>query len=207
MRTTRIDPQSLGILLIDAQPFFLDEAFPGDEDDAEPLLVRLEHLLMLTQWARLPLISTAEQPISEKGVLPHRLKAVFPEDGMEFEKNCFDCTRESAIATAIRSAGVRQFAVAGSETDVCVLQSVLGLLDLEYEVFLLEDCIFTTEPNPAPALNRMYQAGATPTTLKTLAYELVGDVDDIPWPTKTSREAANPTPRAFQAPETWPPST
>ena len=33
---------------------------------------------------------------------------------------------------------------AGAEIDVYVMQSVLGLLDMGYEVFLLEDCIFTS---------------------------------------------------------------
>ena len=65
-----------------------------------------------------------------------------------------------------------QIAVAGGETDVCVLQSVLGLLALGKQVFLLEDALFSSERHVGPALRRMAAAGAIPSTVKTLNYEL-----------------------------------
>lgn len=68
--------------------------------------------------------------------------------------------------------GKSQFAVAGGETDVCVQQSVLGLIGEGYQVFLLEDCLFSNEPHVGSAIRRMEQAGVIPTTVKTLAYEL-----------------------------------
>ncbi len=76
------------------------------------------------------------------------------------------------IRDAIAALGVTQFAVAGGETDVCVLQSVLGVLGMGYDVFLLEDTLFSEEPNTGPALRRMELAGAVPSTVKTLHYEL-----------------------------------
>jgi len=62
--------------------------------------------------------------------------------------------------------------VAGAETDVCVLQSVLGLLDMGFEVFLFEDCLFTHEVNVRPALRRVEAAGAIPSTFKTLFFAM-----------------------------------
>lgn len=44
-------------------------------------------------------------------------------------------------------------------------------------VFLLEDCVFTSEPHPRPALDRMYTAGVIPSTLKIFFYELQRTVD------------------------------
>jgi hypothetical protein len=75
---------------------------------------------------------------------------------------------------------VRQLIVAGSETDVCVLQSVIGLIDMGFQVFLLEDGLFTSEPNPHAALTRMYQLGVVPITYKSLYYELIRTVDVEP---------------------------
>jgi hypothetical protein len=49
---------------------------------------------------------------------------------------------------------------------------VLGLIGLNYQVFLLEDCLFSEEPHVGPAIRRMEAAGAIPTTVKTFAYEL-----------------------------------
>ena len=208
MEIAGIESSNIGVLLIDAQPAFWDYAFPDNDDKKEPVMVRLEHLLMLADWMELPLIATFEDPVSENGELPDRLEAVFPAEGQRFTKKTFNCTLEWTISQAIKRLSVQQFAVAGAETDVCIMQSVLGLLRMGYQVFLLEDCLFTTEPHPGPALRRMYQAGAIPSTLKSLAYELVISTDRIPWYPEgwieRDRTYAKPFPKEFLVPEKWP---
>lgn len=203
----RVDASRIGVLVIDVQPFFLDEAFGADTERRESLLVRLEHLLMLAGWMDLPTVATFEIPTETNGELPERLETVFPAGGVGLTKRHFGCMSEPSIAAAIEQLGVAQLAVAGAETDVCVLQSTLGLLDAGYEVLLLEDCLFTTEPHPGPALRRMYAAGAVPTTMKTLAYELVQCADRIPWyPEQWAADdrPATPFPAGFIPPEEWP---
>ena len=49
MEISGVESSELGVLLIDAQPAFWDWAFPDDEARKEPVIVRLEHLLMLLQ--------------------------------------------------------------------------------------------------------------------------------------------------------------
>jgi len=208
MEAKGIDTSQIGVLLIDVQPVFWDYAFPDNGERKESIMVRLEHLLMLTDWLELPLIATFEKPVSENGELPERLEAVFPNNGQRITKNYFGCVSEGAIRRAIEQLPVRQFVVAGAETDVCVMQSVLGLLDRGYQVFLLEDCLFTSELQPGPALRRMYQAGALPSTLKMMAYEMVKCVDNVPWYPETwlNRDLpdSKPFPENFIPPEEWP---
>lgn len=209
MEITGIESSQIGVLLIDVQPIFWNCAFPGGDSQGEPLMVRLEHLLMLAGGLDLPLIATFEHPVAENGELPDRLEAVFPRGGQRFTKKTCDSTLEWTIAQAIKGQAVTQWAVAGAETDVCVMQSVLGLLRTGYQVFLLEDCLFTTEPRSAPALRRMYSAGAIPTTLKSMAYELVRSVERTPWYPggwiERDRSYAKPFPEGFTHPEEWPP--
>lgn len=199
----------VGVLLIDVQPVFLEYAFPDQSEGYESLLVRFEHLLMLADWMDLPLITTFEIPVSENGELPERLNAVYPAKGQRFTKNYFDCTSEEDIREAIEGLPIRQLAVAGAETDVCVMQSVLGLLQMGYQIFILEDCLFTSESEPGPALRRMVQAGAIPCTLKMLAYELVKCVDNVPWYPEAWLQRDDPDtkpfPKKFIPPEEWPP--
>jgi nicotinamidase-related amidase len=207
MGIARIDKSNVGVLLIDVQPAFVDLAFPAGGPGGEALMLRLEHLLMLAEMMDLPTVTTFETPTSENGELAERLESVFPAHGKRFVKSFFGCASEPDIASALKAAEVRQWAVAGAETDVCVLQSTLGLLETGYEVFLLEDCLFTTEPHPGPALRRMYQAGAVPTTLKTMAYELVLCADQIPWYPEfwaPNYQPQKPVPSGFVAPENWP---
>jgi nicotinamidase-related amidase len=159
------------VLLIDVQPHFLDAAAA----DPAWLLPRLEGLLAMAGCLRLPLVATFERP-AKNGWLPEALEAVWPQEGQRFEKRTFDCCSEPVIAAALAGLGRRQLLVAGSETDVCVLQSVLSLLARGYEVFLLEDCLFSSEPHTAPALARMRAAGGVSCTLKTAFYELMRTV-------------------------------
>lgn len=169
MHPTRVDPESIGVLLIDVQPFFLEGWMAGA---FEPFMVRVEHLLGLANAYQLPVIATFEQPVESKGWAPDGLEPWFPERTQRLTKQTFDCTSEPAIRDAIANLGVTQFAVAGGETDVCVLQSVLGVRAMGFDVFLLEDVLFSEEPNTGPALRRMEQAGAVPATVKALHYEL-----------------------------------
>ncbi|HEY7033220.1 MAG TPA: isochorismatase family protein [Thermomicrobiales bacterium] len=162
-------PDDLAILVIDVQPSFLDGWMAGA---SEPLLARLEYLLGLATAYDLPCVATFEQPVAKKGWLPDRLEPFFPGHGQRFTKNTFNCCGEDEIAAGLARLGRSQFTVAGGETDVCVLQSVLGLIEAGYRVFLLEDCLFSSEPQVGPAIRRMEQAGAVPSTVKTLSYEL-----------------------------------
>jgi nicotinamidase-related amidase len=175
-RGLAIEPTNLGVVLIDAQPMF----WGGMAGESEPVTARIEHLLLLAGSLRLPLIATFEHPVESKGWLPERLEHVFPEHGQRLVKHTFNCCAEASIQQALGALAVRQIVVAGSETDVCVLQSVLGLLNMGFQVFLMEDGLFSSEPHTTPALKRMYRAGAIPLTYKSLYYELKQTVDAEP---------------------------
>ena len=209
MTSMVIEAAQLGVLLIDAQPLFWDYAFPEEDTQKEAIMVRMEHLLMLAGWMEIPVMATFEDPVADNGELPERLEKVFPERGRRFTKKTFNLTLEGTIEQAIKRLPITQFAVAGAETDVCILQSVLGLLGMGYQVFILEDCLFTSEPHPGPAIRRMYQAGAIPCTVKTLAYELAISTDRTPWYPEgwidRDRSYAKPFPEKFVVPEEWPP--
>ncbi|MBQ17484.1 MAG: hypothetical protein CMJ65_10200 [Planctomycetaceae bacterium] len=171
--------------------------------EPESVLDRLEQLLISCEWFQLPVLATFEEPVEAKGRLPERLDRVFPAEGLTFSKQAFAITGEPQITTAIKQLGRRQLAVAGAETDVCILQSVLGLISLDYQVFLLQDCLFSSEPQVSPALSRMYAAGAIPCTYKMLFYELLETNDPAPWLEQQQRAVE----RGFQPPESMPPST
>ena len=160
------------MLVIDVQPRFVDSM----AGDPEPVLVRIEQLIRLAETLDLPIIATLEEPVTAKGELPARLRRVFPGQGRILRKWTYDCCAEPEIEAAIRGSGRAQMAVAGAEWDVCVLQTVLSLLDMGLEVFLLEDCLFSSTADIEAARERMRRAGAVPLTYKTLFYELLGRV-------------------------------
>ncbi len=191
--------EDTAVLLIDAQTSFVE----GMHGEPEPQLLRLERLLKFAQLLELPVLATLEQPVAQKGGLPGRLQAALPESALSLEKAAFNCMAQDAIRAAIEGLGRRHIAVAGSETDVCVLFSVLALREAGYGVFLLQDCLFSSEPRPDEALERMRATGAIPTTLKTFCYELTGTVQ-VAWPERWRQRLAE-RPDLFPPPEDLPP--
>jgi nicotinamidase-related amidase len=169
MNDLMVNPDDLAIVVIDVQPGFLDGWMAGP---SEPVLARIELLFGLATVYDLPLLATFEQPVEKKGWLPPRLEPYFPAHGQRHTKETFNCCGEPSILAAIEALDRSHIAVAGGETDVCVLQSVLGLITAGKQVFLLEDALFSSEPNAGPAIRRMERAGAIPSTVKTLYYEL-----------------------------------
>ena len=87
-------------------------------------------------------------------------------------KTHFNACREDGFDAIVQKAGRRQIVVAGMEAHVCVLQTVFGLLDWDYEVFVVADALGSRNPaDKDEALRRMAAAGAVVTTAEMVAFE------------------------------------
>jgi isochorismate hydrolase len=88
----------------------------------------------------------------------------------------FNCFLDDAFSAAVRATGRKKLAIAGVSTEGCVLQTVLGALREDYEVFLVVDASASlTKETHDTAVQRMVQAGATPVTWFSLAGEFQVD--------------------------------
>jgi nicotinamidase-related amidase len=169
----RIIPGRCCGLIIDVQKFFLSQL---DQSLRAGIVTDIKNLVRLLGHFQIPVVVTLERPIERKGVLPPEIEAELGSLAGTFEKDFFDLTKEKTIKRQLARLKRRQMIVAGCETDVCVLQSCLGLLDLGYEVFVMEELLFSSSRNVASAIARMKDTGAVFLTYKTLYYELVGSV-------------------------------
>ncbi len=163
--------------IIDVQDFFLAQV---DKGLRAKLKTRIKQFARLLGHFRIPLVVTLERSVAHKGGLPKEIKKHLSEPADTFEKDFFDLTKEDEIAAHIARLKRKQAIVAGCETDVCVLQSCLGLLDLGYEVFLVEELLFSSSRNVDAAVARMQAEGAVLLSYKSLYYELVAAVDGGP---------------------------
>ena len=97
----------------------------------------------------------------------------------EFEpidKTSFSCMRNEEFARQLREAGKRDIVVCGIEAHICVLQTVLELLDAGYNVYVAVDGMSSRAANDYLwAAERMETAGAIVTTYEAILYELLGD--------------------------------
>jgi nicotinamidase-related amidase len=172
--TKRIAANQCCGLLIDIQEFFLMQLAGRQRTAIE---VNTANLVRLLGYFRIPMIATLERPLDMKGTLPElideSLSGLSESFSARFEKDFFDLTKEPKIKSHLAKLKKKQAIVAGCETDVCVLQSCLGLLDLGYEVFAVEETLFSSARNTEAAKARMQAEGVVFTSYKTLYFELL----------------------------------
>ncbi len=155
---------------IDVQEFFRRAGRP---ELRQKIKMDTGHFARLLRYFKIPLIVTIERPIAQKGAVPIEIKKHLGIRAAIFEKDFFDLTKDRKIRKHLSGLKKKQIIVAGCETDVCVLQSCLGLLDLGYDVFVVEDLIFSSSRKVDSAITRMQAAGAVFLTYKTLYFELM----------------------------------
>lgn len=160
-------------LIIDLQGFFLAQL---DKRLRARIKSNTGNLVRLLNYFQIPLVVTLERPVDIKGSLPKEIAKHLGERARTFEKDFFDLSKEKTIKAHLASLKRRQAIVAGCETDVCVLQSCLGLLSLGYEVTVVEELIFSSSRNTDAAIARMQAAGVVFTSYKSLFYELIETV-------------------------------
>jgi Isochorismatase family len=160
-------------VIIDMQEFILSQVDKGLRSKIER---NTEYFARLLGYFRVPILVTLEKPVDQKGSLPKAISKLLSDPIATFEKNFFDLTKEKEIRDYLDRLKKKQVIVAGCETDVCVLQSCLGLLGLGYEVYVVEELLFSSAQNVESAIARMKAEGAVFLTYKSLYYELVESV-------------------------------
>jgi nicotinamidase-related amidase len=161
-------------VIIDLQGFFLSQV---DKRLGSRIKTNTGNLVRLLNYFQIPIVVTLERPVDFKGFLPKEIAKHLGNRSQTFEKNFFDLCKDTKIRAHLARLKRRQVIVAGCETDVCVLQSCLGLLSLGYEVYVMEELIFSSSPNADAAIARMKAEGVVFSTYKTLYYELIEAVE------------------------------
>jgi nicotinamidase-related amidase len=99
-----------------------------------------------------------------------------PTGTVEHDKMVFGLSGQTDILEAVAATGRRTAILAGLETDVCVAQSAIGLLERGYRVAVVADACASPQQGHEYGLRRMRDAGVTVTSSKGLFFEWVRDV-------------------------------
>lgn len=144
------------------------------------VLETTRRLLKLADLFSVPVVLTEQYP---KGLGPTEpgLRATFDALATPtffLEKTAFGCCGDAGFEALLRKArpGLpaerRQIVVAGIEAHVCVMQTVLPLLDSNHDVHLCWDAVSSRgEDYRRQALDRMATAGAVLTNHESVAFE------------------------------------
>ncbi|MBI5403315.1 MAG: hydrolase [Ignavibacteriae bacterium] len=90
------------------------------------------------------------------------------------EKISFSCCGDDNFISAVKKSGKKNVIVCGIESHVCVLQTVIDLLEKGYRPVLIEDCVSSRSLNDKKiAVERMRQEGALISTYESILFELL----------------------------------
>jgi nicotinamidase-related amidase len=137
---------------------------------AAMLVNNIAFLLDAAKLLNVPVFATEQYPKGLGRTVPElakRLPVNLPE------KVAFSCCEAPSIVEGLRQAARPSVIVTGIETHVCVLQTTLDLLALDFRVFVPVDGVSNRyEIDHNIAVQRMEQSGAVLTTVETAVFEL-----------------------------------
>jgi nicotinamidase-related amidase len=168
-----LDADGCVLAVIDTQDGFLSKLPDGD---AAALVDRIRWLCRLANWLHVPVVVTEEEPRVNGETAPSIRKLLVP-DTVRHDKPVFDLSACASILADVTRHGRDAVVLCGLETDVCVAQSALGLLDAGKRVVVVEDAVGSPGAAHAQGLERMARAGVELIGVKSLAYDWLRTVE------------------------------
>lgn len=160
------------LLLIDIQGNLLPAMRKKDQ---QLILDTSTRLLRAADILDVPVLVSEQYP-KGLGNTDKRLITNFPETTRIADKTTFSSCGSETFLQLLDYSGRKQIVVCGMETHVCVLQTVMNLLDRDYHIFVVEDGVCSrNKRNKRNALERMNDAGAIITNREAVMFEWLKD--------------------------------
>ena len=185
-----IDPADSILVVVDAQP-----GFSGATDDAAAAAAQSR---AVAAWVAgvaaalgIPIVVTEEDAASN-GPTDPAIATNLPPATPVFAKPVFGLAGVPEILAAVESSGRRTAVIVGAETDVCVAQSAIGLLDRGFRVVVVTDATFSPGAMHDLGLRRIRDAGGDLHHAKGLYYEWIRTLEAARGFTTAHPELARP---------------
>jgi nicotinamidase-related amidase len=166
-----IDRADSILVVVDAQPGFSGATNDAAEAAAQSRAVA-GWLAGVAAALGIPIVVT-EEDAAGNGPTDPAIAGHLPPGTPVFAKAVFGLAGVPDILAAIETSGRRTAVVVGAETDVCVAQSAIGLLDQGFRVVVVTDATFSPGPMHDLGLRRIGDAGAELHHAKGVYYEWV----------------------------------
>ena len=159
----RIERENTVALVIDYQ-----EKLVPVMDEKERLIQNSSILLAGLKYLGVPMIVT-QQYTKGLGITVQEIREAMERDDYidKISFTAFDSVKEQIMD--------KKFViVCGIEAHICVLQTVIDLVEAGFVPVVVEDCLSSRKPNDKEvAIRRMLQEGAIVTTYESLLFELL----------------------------------
>lgn len=162
-----VDLEDSVLIVIDIQDSFLEKY---DNTISEPVVEKAAWVIGIAGAMGVPVVAMAED-IDHSGTLNQTILDALPKGVKVHNKDSFGLAGQPEILAEVEACGRKTAILIGMETDVCVAQSALGLMEKGYQVVVLKDAVATTVGDEEIGLNRMRDAGAAISSVKAITYE------------------------------------
>ncbi|CAM9301153.1 unnamed protein product [Pylaiella littoralis] len=178
--------QRVGKLLAEKTVFFecdIQERFRDLIYNMPSVISTAKFLLEVSKELDVPCVATEQYPKALLHTVQELNIGEEPDkiDAKIFEKKLFSmCTDEvkTHVANGLPNGKPTDVVLFGIEAHVCVTQTCLDLLALDYGVHVVCDGVSSQKPHDrAVALERMQRAGAFLTTAEQVTFQLLGTAD------------------------------
>lgn len=166
------------LVVIDVQPGFLHKLPPAE---AERVVDCVRWLAEVAHALAVPIVVTEEEPDRHGATEPGIVEALAP-DQRRHTKPAFGLAGNPEILADLEGRGRGSVVLCGLETDVCVGQSALGLLELGWKVAVVADAVASPGAAHEQGLARMRDAGVELVGVKGLFYEWIRTVARLELP-------------------------
>jgi len=164
-----LDPAKALLVVIDVQEKLCAAM---DQSALQQLTKNTGILLESANELAVPVIFT-EQYVKGLGPTLGELRQRAPA-APGFEKMTFSCCGNDAFIKHLKKSHRTQIIVTGMETHVCVLQTVIDLLDEGFDVHLVKDAVMSrSSDNKQTSIEAMVLAGTVPTCTEAVVFQLL----------------------------------
>ncbi|WP_432662158.1 hydrolase [Wukongibacter baidiensis] len=162
----RILKKNTGAIIVDVQERLVPHIYKNEE-----LINNLERLIKGLKVLEIPTV-VAEQYTKGLGFTVEGIHKALGKY-KSIEKTSFSCCDNGSIKDRLSELNKKWVIVAGIEAHICVLQTVVDLVDIGYIPVLIEDCVSSRKENDKNiAIERMKSEGAMIATYESILFEL-----------------------------------
>jgi nicotinamidase-related amidase len=167
------------LVVVDVQPGFLEQPGFSEQDSvaARTALDRMVWLVAVAARLGIPIVVTEEEP-EVNGPTDARVAAQLPAETPVLSKPTFGLAGTPEILAAVRATGRGTAVIVGCETDVCVAQSAIGLLEQCFGCVVVVDATFSPGEMHARGLDRLAAVGIVRNHAKGVTYEWLRSVHE-----------------------------
>ncbi|APD86717.1 isochorismatase [Alteromonas sp. Mex14] len=167
-----LNQEKVGLLIVDIQGTLARRV-----SDSEAMICKTAKLIQCCKLLDIPVVVLEQNPDGLGGTVPE-IETLVASDP-HFKKFSFNGVAgtdqySSEILAHFGKKGLSRWLVAGIEAHVCVYQTVVGLLENDFAVEVIHDCISSRESsNALLAIDNMRERGALISSFEMTVFELL----------------------------------